>query len=211
MKKVFLSAALLFIFLQTKSQVKIGIKGSYNYATAKAVYRDVKQSTGFISGFGIGAMAKIPFDGALHFSPSVMVNRRGFIVKPLAAANSKEEYSFTYVDLIPGLSLEFENNANAVSIGAGPVLGLTNFGKITATDAITGKTTTQKPKFGYGGYGWFDLGYTANIGYRIKKTLVEVSYYAGLTSVNNNEEADGRNIHNRMVSLSLCYFFKQKG
>ena len=211
MKKTLAFCTLLFIFIQLHSQVKIGVKGGYNYATAKAVYAGVKQSTNFISGFGVGAMAKIPFDGVLHFSPSVMVNSRGFTVKPTAATNSKEQYNITYLDFIPALSAEFENDGNAVSLGIGPVLGFTNFGKLKATNAITNITNTQKLKFGYGGYGWFDLGFTATIGYRVKKLLVEANYYSGLTSINNNEETDGRNIHNRVISLNLGYYFKQKG
>ncbi len=211
MKKTLTLFALLLILIQVNSQVKIGVKGGYNYSTAKAVYTDVKQSTGFISGFGVGAMAKIPFDGVLHFSPSVMVNSRGFTVKPTAGTNSKEQYNITYLDIVPALSAEFENDGNAVSFALGPVLGFTNFGKIKATNAITNVTSTQKLKFGYGGYGWFDLGFTATIGYRVKKVLVEAGYYSGLTSINNNEETDGRNIHNRMISLNLGYYFKQKG
>ena len=62
--------------------------------------------------------------------------------------------------------------------------------------------------FGFGGYGWFDLSLTAGIFYHFNKTFVEVAYTTGLANINNNEEFDGRNIRNRMLSLNIGYYFK---
>lgn len=190
------------------AQVKIAVKGSWNYSTAKAVYTGVNQSTGYTNGFGLGVLAKVPFDGILHFSPSVMINNRGFIINPSTGTNKKEQYSITYLDLIPALSVDFEDGNNTVSIALGPDFGFTNFGKLKATD-MNNVTTSQKMKFGYGGYGWFDLGLNTSVAYRMKKVFVELSYFNGLANINNNEETDGRNIRNRMLSLNVGYYFKQ--
>lgn len=190
------------------AQVKIAVKGGWNYSTAKAVYTGVNQSTGYTNGFGLGVLAKVPFDGILHFSPSVMINNRGFIINPSTGTNKKEQYSITYLDLIPALSVDFEDGNNTVSIALGPDFGFTNFGKLKATD-MNNVTTSQKMKFGYGGYGWFDLGLNTSVAYRMKKVFVELSYFNGLANINNNEETDGRNIRNRMLSLNVGYYFKQ--
>lgn len=200
---------LLIISNHINAQVRIGAKAGWNYSTARAMYTNVKQSTSYTNGFGAGIIAKVPFDGALHFSPSVMVNSRGFIINnPAGGTNKKEQYSLTYVDIIPSISFDYEDGNNTVSLSFGPDFGFTKFGKIKTTDA-NNITTSQKLLFGFGGYGWFDLGLNTAISYRMKKVFVELSYLDGLASINNNEETDGRNIRNRMLSLNIGYFFKQ--
>ena len=198
-----------FIFLNNvTAQVKIAAKAGWNYSTARAVYGGVKQPTEFTFGYGAGILAKIPFEGALHFSPSAMINKRGFIIKPKLGTNTKEQYAIIYLDLIPSLSMDFASGDNSFAISLGPDFGFTNAGKIKATDN-NNITTTQKLKFGYGQLGWFDLGLNASVGFHMKKVFVEVGYMHGFASINNNEEADLRNIRNRMVSLNIGYYFKQ--
>lgn len=208
MRRIAFVFTTLLFFYSLSAQVKVGIKGGWNYSTVRAVYAGVKQSTEFTFGYGAGIFAKIPFDGALHFSPSVMINKRGFIVKPKSGTNAKEQYSITYLDLIPSLSMDFPSADNSFSISLGPNFGFTNFGKLKATDN-NNVTTTQKLKFGYGELGWFDLGLNASVGYHMKKFFIEAGYMHGFASINNNEEADQRNMRNRMISLNIGYYFKQ--
>ena len=208
MRRVVTTCIAFILVSAANAQVKIAVKGGWNYSTTRAIYTGVKQSTGFTNGYGLGLLAKVPFDGVLHFSPSVMVNKRGFIINPSTGTNKKEQYSITYLDLIPSLSLDFEDGNNTVSLCFGPAFGFTNFGKLKAT-GNNNITTSQKLKFGYGGYGWFDIGLNASAAYRMKKVFVEFSYQNGLASLNNNEENDGRNIRNRMLSLNIGYYFKQ--
>jgi len=207
MKKISIIFAVILLINNITAQVRVAVKAGYNYAGAKAVYAGVKQSTEAISGYGIGVMAKVPFDGVLQFSPSVMINRRGFIVKPTTGTNKKEQYSITYLDLVPSLSADFVHGTNSLAVSLGPDFGFTNFGKLKATDN-SNATTSQKLKFGYEAYGWFDLGLNASVGYHMKKTFVEVGYLLGLASVNNNEENDQRNMQNRVVSVSVGYYFR---
>jgi hypothetical protein len=208
MRKITAAFAAFVLFAPATAQVKLAIKGGYNLTTARALYAGAKQPSDFTSGYGLGALLKMPFDGVLHFSPSVMVNKKGFIIKPIAGTNKKEQYAITYVDLIPALSVDFEKGNNSFVISLGPVISLTNFGKLKTTDN-NGVTTSQKIKFGYGNLGWFDIGLNASIGYHIKKVFVELGYTNGLASINNNEELDQRNIRNRMISLNIGYYFKQ--
>jgi hypothetical protein len=196
-----------FILNNAVAQVKIAAKGGWNYASAAAVYAGVKQPASYVSGYGIGVLLKVPFEGVLHFSPSVMLNKRGFIVEPIKAANKKEQYSITYIDIIPSLSVDFPVKTNSFVISLGPDFGFTNFGKIKATDS-TNKSYSQKLKFGFTDYGWLDMGLTASIGYHTKKVFVEAGYLLGLVSINNNEETDLRSIRNRMFSLNIGYYFK---
>jgi Outer membrane protein beta-barrel domain len=206
MRKITAALAAFVLFTTATAQVKLAVKGGWNLATTRAVYAGIKQPSGFTNGYGIGALLKMPFDGVLHFSPSVMINKKGFIIKPYGT-NTKEQYSITYVDLIPSLSVDFEKGDNSFVISLGPDIAVTNFGKLKATNN-NGVTTSQKLKFGYGSIGWFDIGLNASVGYHMKKVFVELGYTNGLASINNNEETDQRNIRNRMLSLNIGYYFK---
>jgi Outer membrane protein beta-barrel domain len=207
MKRTTSLVTALFLISTAAAQVKIAAKGGWNYASTAAVYAGIKQPSGYISGYGMGVLLKVPFDGVLNFSPSVMINKRGFIIEPLTGVNKKEQYSITYVDLIPSLSVDFPVKSNSFAISLGPDFGFTNFGKLKTTDTAN-LTSTQKLKFGYGGYGWFDIGLNASIGYHTKKIFVEAGYLYGLASINNNEELDLRNIRNRMFSINVGYYFR---
>ena len=153
------------------------------------------------------ALADIPFDGILHFSPSVMINKRGFIIKPLTGNNKTEQYSIIYLDLAPSLSADFPHGDNSFVISLGPDFAFTNFGRLKATD-YNNVTSSEKLKFGYLSYGWFVMDLNACIGYHMKKKFVEAAYMHGLASINNNEEIDQRNIRNRMLDMNIGYFFK---
>jgi Outer membrane protein beta-barrel domain len=207
MKRISTILAALLIIAVAKAQVKIAAKAGWNYSTAKAMYAGVKQPTDFAFGYGAGVYAKIPFEGVLNFAPSVMINKRGFIVKPLTGTNKTEQYTITYLDLVPSFSFHFPHKNNSFAFAIGPDFGFTNFGKLKATDN-NNVITTQKLKFGYGSLGWFDLGLNASVSYHMKKIFVEAGYMYGLASINNNEEVDQRNIRNRMISLNLGYYFK---
>jgi len=207
MKRIITITTALFIIVAVRAQVKVAAKAGWNYSTARAMYSGVKQSTEFTFGYGIGAMAKVPFEGVLHFSPSVMINKRGFIIKPTAGSNKTEQYSITYLDIVPSISFDFPHKNNSFVIGIGPDFGFTKFGKLKATDN-NNITTTEKMKFGFGAFGWFDLGLNASVGYHMKKIFIEADYMNGLANINNNEENDQRNIRNRMLSLNFGYYFK---
>ncbi|GAB2806986.1 porin family protein [Ferruginibacter profundus] len=199
--------ATLLIINVTKAQVRVAAKAGWNYSTATAMYSGVKQPTDFTFGFGAGVYAKVPFEGVLNFAPSVMVNKRGFIVKPLTGTNKTEQYSITYLDIIPSFSFDFPHKSNSFAFAIGPDFGFTNFGKLKATNN-NNVTTTEKLKFGYGQFGWFDLGLNASVSYHMKKIFVEAGYLHGLASINNNEEIDQRNIRNRMISLNLGFYIR---
>ncbi len=207
MKKILVVLLAGIVFQQSFAQNKVAIKAGYNYAFVKATYSGVKQPYDAKSGFGVAALIKIPFDGVLHFSPFVGYNMRGFTIKPKTGSIKKEEFTLHYLDIVPALSLDFPVNDNAFVISAGPYLGITNFGHLKNTDE-NGAVQSGKIKFGYDSYGWFDVGLSTSIGYHMKKFFIEAGYTHGFACINNNEEFDGRNIQNRMLSLNFGYYFK---
>jgi hypothetical protein len=185
---------------------KWAIKAGYNYNLGKATYSGIKQTVDAKSGFGVAVMAKIPFENQLVFTPSVGYNMKGFTVKPKSGNPQKEDFTLHYFTITPALSYESTINDNSLLITAGPYLGITRFGRLKNTTA-TG-TTNEKIEFGYGGYGMFDLGFTGGISYHFNNMFVEALYSPGLTSINNNEEVDKRNLKNTTLSLNIGYYFR---
>jgi hypothetical protein len=182
------------------------VKGGYNYSTGKANYDGIKQTVNAKPGFGVAVMAKIPFENQLVFTPSIGYNMKGFIVKPKNGNPQKEDFTLHYFTITPALSYESTINDNSLLFTVGPYLGITKFGRIKTTTASN--TTNEKIEFGFSGYGMFDLGFTGGISYHFNNMFVEALYSPGLTSINNNEEVDKRNLKNTTLSLNIGFYFK---
>lgn len=211
MKYSIAALAAFILSAAVHAQTRIAVKGGYNYSTARAYFNSVKQGTGYKSGFAIGAMCKAEFEGALHFSPSVMLNQRGYIINPTAGAIKKYDNSITYLDIYPAFSLDFKlgSDEKVFAVDFGPQFSLAAFGKEKTTDAVSGLTTKSKMIFKItGGYGLLDVGVNGGVGLHLNKFLVEARYFHGLVSINNEEEFDQRNIRNRMISLNIGYYLK---
>lgn len=190
------------------AQTRIAVKGGFNYSTARAYFNNKKQSVDFVPGANFGLQVKTMFDGPLHFSPYVAYSHRGYIINDAGNNGDKTKTSIHYVDLAPVLSLDLKTGAeNTFVIGFGPTAGLALSG--TEKTTVNGITTSSKMKFSTSkNYGLFDFGLHASLGYHFKKMFVEVAWQHGLTSINNNEELDKRNIRNRTLSLNLGYYFR---
>ncbi len=207
MKKFFAAIAAFVLIQNALAQTNIAIKGGYNYCGAHAIYGGAKQPTEYLSGYGLGVLFKIPFEGVLHFSPHIDFNSRGYIIKPTSGNVKKLEHKIQYLDLVAALSADFKFNNNSLVLSFGPGMGFTNFGKEKSTDN-NNVTTSKKIEFGYLEQGWFDLGFSGGIGFHMKKFFAEAAYFVGSSNLNNNVEFDGRSIRDNMLSFNIGYYLK---
>lgn len=210
MKKSLIISFLVLSVLLGKAQTKTAIRGGVNYNTGRVYYDTEKQPTGYKAGGNLGVQLDAPFDEGLHFTPYIGYNLKGFTTSPKTGSITKIDNTIHYIDVVPKLSYYFSNDKDAsFVIGAGISLGTA----IAGTEKITkdGVTTKQKMNFDISkDYGFFDFGFIPSIGYTTKKFFIETAFQLGLTSINNNEEKDLKNIRNRTLSLNFGYFFKQK-
>ncbi|MEP6615252.1 MAG: porin family protein [Ginsengibacter sp.] len=207
MKKLVTSAISFFFLLTVNSQSNLGIKAGFNYSTATIIAKGVHQKVQYQVGYGAAIIFKTWFDGVLHFSPYIAYNRRGYAYVPTDGLVSKIENTVHYIDIVPALSFDFPTTSNQTFIvGFGPVVGFAITGKEKITDK-NGVLTENKIVFGFGDYGRYDAGLTGNIGYRYHSYLLEISYLYSLTDLQNNDDIDS-DIRNRMLSLSVGYYFK---
>ena len=207
MKKIMITLFVLAFVLVSYAQTKIAIKAGYNYSFARVYFNDIKQPSDSKNGYGIGILFKAPIEGVVHFSPYIAFNSRGFVIRPLADTFKKAEFSIQYIDFVPALSFDLPTGGNSFDISVGPVFGFTSFGhqKVTNNNDVT---TSKKLTFGYGSYGWIDIGLSGSLGYHMKKVFFEAGYFLGLANINNDESNIPQNIRNRMVSLNIGYYIK---
>jgi Outer membrane protein beta-barrel domain len=191
----------------TASHTKIAIKGGANMSTARVYQNDQKLDSKFISGYGIGILFKVPFEGLLHFSPSVVYNKRGYTYRPKSGNITEYQNTIHYIDIFTALSIDLPAGKNTFVLSAGPHFSAA----IAGTEKTSTGTTSSSSKMKFSisnNYGVVDMGVGGSLGFHMKKFLVEASYQLGLANINNNIETDFRNIRNRMVSLQVGYFLK---
>jgi hypothetical protein len=206
MKLLLAAVAASLLCLNGVGQTKIGIKAGPTFSTANVTVDGVKQSSSFKPGASVGVQFDVPFDGVLHFSPYAAYNMMASSTK-YATTGAQVKTTIHYLSLAPGVTVHLQApKENAFVIGFSPVLALTNFGNQKTT--LGGVTTSQKMKFGFEGFGWFDLGLTGSLGYHFKKMFIQAQYYHGFANINNNVDLDAITVKNRMFSLQVGYFFK---
>lgn len=195
-------------FFISFSQVRVAVRGGYNHSSAKVKYSAVDQPTGYKPGFNVGIQAKVPFEPPLYFSPFISYSLRGYTISPLSGTIQKSETSIHYIDVAPLLSYVIKTgNQNHFTISAGPLAGLAFSGKEKITEA--GVTTSSNIKFNLSGsYGYYDLAIYSSVGYHFNRVFIEAAYQHGITSINNEEEFDGRNIQHRLFSVNVGYYIK---
>lgn len=203
MKQFILAFAVFFSF-QLHAQVRIAVKGGFNYSTAKASYGGIKQSHEFVPGGNLGLQIIREFDGPLYFSPYITYSSRGFIV---TIKDTISKNIIHYIDIAAVLSFHIPAGANSLVLAAGPTLGVAFMG--TEKRTVEGITTSSKMKFSIdGNYSYFDPGLHTSIGYHFKKIFIEAAYQLGLSNINNNGEFDRRDLRNRTFSLNLGYYLR---
>ncbi|MBC7890026.1 MAG: outer membrane beta-barrel protein [Ferruginibacter sp.] len=197
----------LFVSDAATAQTKIAIKAGANMATARIYQDGQKLDSKFNPGYGAGILFKAPFEGLLHFSPSLSYNRRGYTYLPKEGNITQYKNTIHYIDIVPSLSVDFSLGQNSLVISAGPHASMAIAG--TEKTSVGTASNTSKMKFSTSkNYGLFDLGFTGSIGYHLKRVFIETGFQLGLANINNNVETDKRNIRNRMVSLQFGYYLK---
>ena len=188
-------------------KTKIAIKVGPNMSTARVYQNDVKQESDFVPGYGIAALFKVPFEGALYFNPSLAYNRRGYKYIPTTGAITEYQNIIHYFDIAPNLGVFLPAGKNSFSISGGPHLSIALAG--TEKTSTRNSSSSSKMKLSLDSdYGYVDMGLGGSIGFHTKNFLLETAFQYGLTNINNNYETDHRNIRNRMISFNIGYYLK---
>jgi hypothetical protein len=207
MKYFIIGSFALLLSLSSLAQTDFAVSAGYNYNTARVHRLNTKQPTGYVPGFNIGLRLKTGFEPPLHFVAMLSYTQRGFSLDQPGNDTTRLKTNIHYVDIAPMLNFDFNvGNNNKFSLIAGPVLGIALSGKQKIT--IDDVTSTSSMKFSISNnYGLFNVGILTGLSYQFNKIFIEGTYHLGVTSINNNEEFDNKNIKNRGFALNMGYWF----
>jgi hypothetical protein len=191
---------------------KWALIGGYNATTAKVTIDGKSEPTQFHNSFGIGMLWKSQFDGNFYFSPWAEINGRGYVYTAKAGGvTTKYQNSIYYLDLAPALSLDLDWKKSQPEgkfvLSFSPVFSFALAG--TEKQTVNEHTTTSKMKFAIDGYyGIVDIGFNWSAAYHMKNKFLQLGYQLGVANIDNFSSTDGRNIQNRMISLTFGYYIK---
>jgi hypothetical protein len=204
--KNFFAILTLLITLSTNGQVPVGFFAGPQLTGARYLVNGEKQETSPKLGFNAGAISKIPFEGRLYFTPSVMYNLRGYKVDlsspsyPPDRTAIDNNTSFHTLELAFMLQHDLKNDPDHFFFRIGPSLDFALFGREkyhTASGEIK-----HPMKFGFGEYGHYLASAIFQFGYEKKSGLFGYAYYNySLTSMNNADF--GPKIGNRAAGITI--------
>ena len=211
MKILFSATALLITFL-ANSQVKVGVFAGPQTTDVRYVINEKKQEHSKKIGVNAGFQFKVPFEGRLSFSPSIMYNLRGFKVKLNTPSSlpdttaSDNNTSFHTIELAFLLQHDFNINPGHFFFRVGPSLDFALFGDEDFTIRNDGKVSRDM-NFGFANYGHYLASAIIQFGYEAKGGVFIYGHYNySLTTMNNSD--NGPVIGNRAAGLTIGKYFK---
>ncbi len=203
MKKVILSAAIVFAVVGANAQNKIGIQAGTTFSTYNEEFpNNIERKSDSKFGFTIGAVADIDFGNSVSFRPELNFIQKGGEQKysPTANSNFQEELTLNYIQFSPNFIYNFSGTTGKFFIGVGPELSFGLGGKSKSEFVTTGTVTTtstsetdvkfdsKKNTGGVRHLKTVDYGANALIGYKFNNGLMlSTGYTAGLNNLSNED------------------------
>ena len=211
--KILFSAIALFLTVTANCQIDYGLFAGPQVTDVRYVINDKRQESSLKIGVNAGFQMKVPFEGRLSFSPSIMYNLRGYKVKfdsptfPPDSSAVDNNTSFHTIELAFLLQHDFNLEPGHFFIRFGPSLDFALFGNETF-NTNTNTTVDRPMKFSFADYGHYLASAIFQFGYEAKNGLYVYAHYNySLTTMNNADYGAG--IGNRAAGLSIGKYFKK--
>lgn len=197
MKKLF-TLILVFSFLFSQAQVRIGVKAGadfYNFTGKGVKDNSLDDHQQLKTGLVAGAFVEIPVSSVLSVQPSLLYSQEGNLQKD---GNDKAIYKFDYLNLPVVLKY---NHSSGFFGETGPQLGYKLNSKLKT---IIGGTETETKLTN--GLNDFLFSWTVGAGWKFKNGLgINARSQWGITSISDNEK-----LTNSGFYASLTYTCKSK-
>lgn len=211
--KLLFSVFILLLTLSAHSQVEYGIFAGPQVTGVHYTINHKKQESSSKIGVNVGFQMKIPFEGRLNFSPSIMYNLRGYKVKfdspafPPDSSAIDNNTSFHTIELAFLLQHDFKLEPGHLFIRFGPSLDFALFGNETYNTNMN--TTVDRPmKFDFATYGHYLVSAILQFGYEAKNGWFMYGYYNySMTTMNNADYGPG--IGNRAAGITIGKYLKR--
>lgn len=217
MKKIIVYTILLLCLLTLRSNAQsIGIQAGFNLATMLAKDNDGPLGETFKPKpvFHLGATMNIPFSEIFSLESSFLLNVKGFIAEEeLLGAHIKANTILYYLDIPVSVKAthQFENGIK-LFLATGPYAGIGLYGKTVGEITFQGETEKREEEIEWGSdeetdrLRRFDYGLSFGGGIGINAFQLAAYYQLGLANTSSSRE-NGRTLKNRLLMLSLTYFF----
>lgn len=211
--KILFSTITLFVTITANCQVEYGLFAGPQATGVRYTINDVKQESSLKAGVNAGFQFKVPFEGRLSFSPSIMYNLRGYKVKfnspafPPDSSAIDNNTSFHTIELAFLLQHDFKLEPGHFFIRFGPSLDFALFGNETF-NTNTNTTVDKSMKFSFADYGHYLASAILQFGYEAKNGWYGYAHYNySLINMNNFDNED--RIGNRAFGISIGKYFKR--
>ena len=214
MTRKFLFFSVVMCCLQITAKAQLTVFAGPQMTTVKYTIRDVKQATGYKTGFMAGVSLKASLEGPVYFTPFLYYSKKGYEVKfdrPASPPDSGAKNNSTVlhtIELAPLIQVNLSKSANYFFLRFGPSFDVNISGR-EAFDSLNNKRIERAMTFGFGDYGYVTASANVQAGYQTKKGLTVFAHYAyGLVSLNNADY--GPVILHRIVGLSVGWRLGKK-
>ena len=224
--KLLLLSIILFCFISTQAQLRVGVQGGYNYArlspnqTSSGVY---SYSTSGLSGFQAGAVFEMKVSEYWIFRPSLLINGKGtrlekagmgitdsrfiqlhYVEIPISFVRSwtagKDAFVFT------GAGLYFARVVRGVEKGEGS----SSSGSYSFHNSVEFSSDNKENDGHPTIINPFDYGFNLLAGVERRNIQLIMSYGQGLARVFPKSLVFEEKFTNRVLSLSAVYLFNTK-
>jgi len=205
---------MVFICQASFSQYEIGLRGGINISNQKQTLgygENVEIKGEPIISFHIGAMSEIALNRTLFLQPSLVLNGKGANFKG-TASNSNGNYTFIekvrpyYLELPILIVAKTKLPGSGISIfgGAGPTFGYGIFGN--------DKSQFSSSRVFYkGSNNRFDFGIDMAAGVEVPAGWqISFHFVPGIANVSSDQGPEPWEAKNKVVALSVGYFFSKK-
>jgi hypothetical protein len=196
------------------AQARIGVKGGLNMASmlfeinGDPAFGDDLQA---LPGFNAGLIFDFPMGNLLSLESGLTVNQKGYHILQEGTLSSVDLRTRNYFLDVPFmLKARLELGGIAAYLGAGPYVGFGLSGRTVGDFTVLGVPMSGDSDVVWGNesgadFKRFDYGAVLGAGIEIKQVLIGLSYGYGIA---NLAPQDNRDLRNRVLSLSLGYFFE---
>ncbi|WP_338768984.1 porin family protein [Bernardetia sp. ABR2-2B] len=226
----------LFVFTHIEAQVQFGVKAGLNINNIGIISEDDESDTKMLFRYHVGATTNYDINEALSLQPSLLFSIKGFSLneseKDEFSEFTQKGYASLYYLEVP-INLAYKINNFQIYAGPYTAFGIGGRGKSETTTKlnfgglVSEETTTDEATYtpyyrevtqdddledDETPYNGFDYGLNAGVGYKLNNLLFNVGYSYGLgnwfarTEGNDDFRKDNK-IQNRVISLSVSYFF----
>lgn len=192
-------------------KIKFGVKAGLNLANIAQNFKNSEEEsdTKNLVGFSFGGIVKYELNEKMEIQSGLMLSRKGCKTDYKDEWESSEDkMKVTWLEIPFNLAYKINN----FQIYAGPYMAFGLSGKYESEESEGDNTISYSNDLKFGNSDsddikGFDYGLNLGLGYQTGNLLFNAGYSIGLVNLNSDDSNNDYKISNRVINLSVSYFF----